>query len=220
MNNPFDTPNPFETAPFSAAAAMSPAHAAAWVSVAPIAPAAPLNMAPNTAVDLGTGEIIFEDDNETPYDKNNLLSDWRKSKEALDKAKQREADLRGKVVACYSNPAKEAGTENIPLGNDWFIKVAKVQNYSLKSFDESVSKQDAVTGALNRMSKATVDSQGNELNPALGAVVAYRLVKWEPELSKKEYDALLPGHKEIIDTVLEIKPGSPTVTLVPPKEKK
>lgn len=203
--NPFDKPK----------APPSP-----WQSVAPIVPAAPLNVPQNTAIDRETGEVLFEDDGKTPYDKDNLLSDWRKAADALAKAKAREADLRGKVVACYSDPSKTTGTENVPLGMDWFVKVEKKLSYNLKSFTEGVDKRGAVERMLTALCAATKDSQGNELNPELGKVVATRVVKWEPELSLTEYKQLLPGHKEIIDTVLEIKPASPTVTLVPPKEKK
>ena len=216
MTNPFATEakrfDPFLSAP--------DIMDSPWVSVAPVAPAPKLNVPSNTALDRSTGEILFEDDGKTPYDRDNLLMDWRKSKDVLDKAKAQEADLRGKVVACYSDPDKETGTENVPIGNQWFVKVEKKLNFTLKSFNEGVSKQQAVGAALTAMAQATKDSQGNELNPQLGAVVAARLVKWEPELSVSEYKQLLPGHREIIDSVLEVKPGSPTVTLVPPKEKK
>lgn len=233
--NPFDmskhsaigvgAPNPFRPA---APSALNPSGAPlgwlandpAWVSVAPAAPVAPLNVPPNAAVDRDTGEVLFEDDGVTPYDKDNLLNDWRKSAEALAKAKAYEADLRGKVVACYSDPTKTTGTENVPLGMGWFVKVEKKLSYNLKSFTEGLNKQNAVSNALTLLCQATKDSQGNELNPELGKVVATRLVKWEPELSVSEYKQLLPGHREIIDTVLEIKPASPTVSLVPPKEPK
>lgn len=204
------TVNPF--------AAPAPAPVA-WVSVAPVE-AAPLYVPPGTAIDKSTGEIIMRDDKKTPYSADDLLLDWRKAKDALDAAKSHEADLRGKVVAAYTNPDKETGTENVPIGNDWFVKVVKALNFKLKSFEEGVSHRVAVERALNAIATATKDSQGSELNPALGAVVAARLVKWEPELSLSEYKLLLPGHREIIDSVLEVKPGSPTVTLVPPKEKK
>lgn len=177
-------------------------------------------MAPGTAVDKATGEILFEDDNETPYNEDNLLMDWRKARDVLEKAKMREADLRGKVVANFSTPDKTTGTENVDLGKGWFVKIEKKQNYSLKSFDKDVTNNNAIVAALNAMAAATKDSQGNELNPELGKMVAARLVSWKADISVSEYKMLLPGHREIIDGVLEIKPASPTVTLVPPKEAK
>lgn len=195
------------------------AAAPAWASVATVATAS-IVVPPGTAIDKSTGEIIMRADGKTPYNADALLIDWRKSKDALDEAKRAEADLRGKVVAAYTDPDKETGTENVAIGNGWFVKVVKALNFKLKSFNENMSNRTAVEQALNEIAAATKDSQGNELNPALGKVVASRLVKWEPELSLTEYKQLLPGHREIIDTVLEVKPGSPTVTLVPPKEKK
>lgn len=223
-------PNPFPkatapVAPWDPAAnplmqPQYPTQSAAWVSVAPVTPAAPLNLPPDTAIDRETGEVLFEDDGVTPYNKDNLLMDWRKAKEAAEKAVAYERDLRGKVVACYSDPSKTTGTERIAIGNNWSVKVEKGLNYKLKSFDANVSNRTAVEVALQRLVTATRDSQGNELNPELGKVVAMRLVKWEPELSLTEYKQLLPGHREIIDTVLEVKPSSPTVSLVPPKEPK
>lgn len=205
------TVNPFALTP--------PAPSPAWVSVAPVE-AQSIVVPPGTAVDKSTGEIIMQADGKTPYNIDALLVDWRASKDALDDAKSLEADLRGKVVAAYTDPDKDTGTENVPIGNGWFVKVAKKLNFTLKSFDEGVSNRSAVERALGKIAAAVADSQGNELNPELGKIVAMRLVKWEPELSITEYKQLWPGYREIIDTVLEVKPGAPTVMLVPPKESK
>jgi hypothetical protein len=192
---------------------------APWPKVPPHLVPSIVEPSVDAAVDRVTGEVFLDTDG-TPWTKDALLTEWQRCKDALDNAKARESEYRTKVVACFSNPDKEEGAENVPLGaSGWFVKVVKGMSFKLKSFVEGQSVQAAVTKALTKMASATADSQGDELNPALGAVCAARLVKWQPEMSVTEYRALLPGHREIIDTVLEIKPGAPTVTLVAPKEK-
>lgn len=172
---------------------------------------------PGTALDRSNGAVIYEDDNKTPYDQNNMLMDWKKVRKQLAEAKKREADLRGKVVACFSDPSKVTGTENIELGQGWFVKIEKKQTYTLKSFEENVTATDAVVAMLNALCAALQDSQGQPLDPAVGLEHAKKLVKWKADLSTSAYDALEPGYKEIVDRVLEIKPATPTVTLVSPK---
>ena len=46
-----------------------------------------------------------------------------------------------------------------------------------------------------------------------GNVIAERLVSWKPELSVREYKLLSPQQKAYIDTVLTVKPGTPSVEL-------
>lgn len=181
---------------------------------------APIVMPENAAIDRSTGEIIMNTalDVAAPYDKDTLLLDWRQAAEVLAKSKTHEMDLRQKVVATFSDPTKETGTENIDIGNDWIVKVAKKLSYNFVSRADGVSVAAAVRAMTLKLCTATRDAEGNELNPELGKLISSR-IKWAPEMSLAEYKALLPGHKAIVDEVMEIKPGSPTVTLVDPAEK-
>ena len=131
-----------------------------------------------------------------------LAHDAVKKELAVIKAK--ELELRKEVLKLtfnYESDDRE-GTENIELGEGWKLK-------AVFKLTRKLGDKEEVDKALTKIEKS-----GPE-----GALVAERLVNWEPKLNKKEYDILPPKFKKLFDEVLTIKPGLPSVSLVPPKGK-
>jgi hypothetical protein len=130
-----------------------------------------------------------------------LIMKWEASRKALEAAKASELELRNAVkTVCF--PDALEGTSRIELGNGYELKCVAKLNYTL-------ADNDKVEAALDRLEKT-----GNE-----GAFLAPRLVNWKPSLSLSEYRDLAPQYKAIIDDVLTVKPGTPTIDIVEPKGK-
>ena len=127
-----------------------------------------------------------------------MLLDWKAKKEVLEIAKAEEAEIRAQIVAKVFSEEKLEGTETYELGQGWKLKASKRLNYSLNN------KDDATEKALEK----------------LPDFVADRLVSWKPSLSIREYKQLDNNQRKIIDRVLTIKPGMPSLELVEPKGKK
>ncbi len=196
MTNPFTTPFSAFTAPLPA----SPSWPAAAAPISTIQPPA------GTAVNGVTGEYIQIAGQFVTQDE--LLMRWQKSKDALETAKNDEMLLRKLVVAVYTNPDKNKGTERVELGNGWELKTVKKISYKLVSKVEGVSTVDAVSAACVSLGSLSPEA----------SVIAQRLVKWSADLSVSEYGKLTPEMKAIIDEVLVTDEGAPTVELIEPKE--
>lgn len=132
-----------------------------------------------------------------------VIVEWQESVKALASAKDNETALRAQVVERMFKDHKDEGTENVELGNGYKLKAVFKLSYSLNN------KDDATDKALTKLEKS-----GPE-----GAFVAGRLVKWKPDLSVSEYKTLTAKQKAIIDEVLTVRPGTPSVELVVPKSK-
>lgn len=145
---------------------------------------------------------------EKPLTKAEKLQKWLDAQKALAEAKDEEMKARKDVIGDYVDPTtgllegKKEGTVNIQLANDWKLKVVLKQNYNLD--------QATIDAALDKLEVAGEN----------GKFIAERLVSWKADLSIKEYRLLLPAHKAIIDSVLTITDGSPSLQLVDPKAKK
>lgn len=129
-----------------------------------------------------------------------VLDAHRTAAAELAAAKAKEANLRAEVIKLFSERANEAlasGTENVPTGYGT-LKIVHKLNYNLGNADEVDKALDAI-----------------EKSQEGGNVIAERLVKWTPELAVREYKLLTPTQKAIIDRVLTIKPGTPSIELVP-----
>jgi hypothetical protein len=135
--------------------------------------------------------------------KDALLLQWEAAASALAKAKETEMNLRSQVVEAFYPAHKDEGTENVELGNGFKLKAVFKMSRRLAAID-------AVNDALNK-----IEATGPE-----GKFIAERIVRWKPELDKKEYDQLGPQCKSIIDTVLTISPATPALEIVEPKAKK
>lgn len=132
-----------------------------------------------------------------------LLMQWDAAKVELAKAKALESQLRNEVVRrLYPDVEADAeGTKNIDLGGGYKVKTVFKQSRRLNN------KNGEVVEALEKIDKMGAGAK----------VIAERLVKWEPKLSKSEYDKLPVEIKNIIDKVITMRPATPTVELVKPK---
>lgn len=139
------------------------------------------------------------------------IIDWQNADAVLTRAKQTEMDLRKAVYAeCF--PAAEVGTNTLELGKGFALKAVRKLNYNLANgAGETETALDLITKI------------GNE-----GSFIAERLVKWKPDLSVTEYKALQAKANEgdlaakrildIINEVLTISDGSPTLTVAEKKK--
>lgn len=131
-----------------------------------------------------------------------VLTQWEKAKTEAAKWKDIENQLRVHYVEMVSNPNKLEGTENIELQNGYKAKIVKKQNRNVD--------QEKVNDALDQ-----IENTGEA-----GKLIAERLIKWKADLSKTEYDLLSDAHRKIIDTVITVTPGTPTLEIVAPKSKR
>lgn len=141
---------------------------------------------------------------------------WKTAQETLSAAKEREMELReGVGEFVFPVALRKSGVNNHELGNGYVLKLGHKLNYNLVGKPETTDRNADIETALER-----IEALGNE-----GAFLADRLVKWKPELSVSEYkelDVSNPTHKAIkaiIDEVLEIKPGAPSLEIKEPKAK-
>lgn len=133
-------------------------------------------------------------------ERNAALLAWQEAAKVLEAAKADEMEKRLKAFGmCFIKPKE--GTNTLTLGNGYELKAEYKFNYSLD--------KDKVDDALEKIEKL-----GNE-----GTFIAERLVKWSPELSISEYRKLDKQYLDLITPVLTIKPGTPSLKIVPPKGK-
>lgn len=135
-----------------------------------------------------------------------LLKSWENSKAVLERAKNTEMALR-KAVGAFVFPAPKEGVNTHDLGGGYALKLGHKLNYKLIG---DIDKIEAIEEAAAKL--------GNE-----GEFLIERVIVWKAEFSKSEYNKLdegLPTHKEVkklVDSVLEITPGSPTLEIKEPK---
>lgn len=160
-------------------------------------------------IDKATGAITEYTDEQYVGIRDQMLVEWQASKEALEKAKELEMQLRKQVVDFAFDPNKQSGTENVELGNGYKLKAVKTLRYGF------------IKNAENKLDKAAIDKAlaKIEKDGAVGELIAERLVKWTPDLSLSEYKLLNEKHKAIIDSVIVTTEGSPTLEIVEPKNK-
>lgn len=145
--------------------------------------------------------------------RDHLLRMWEQSKEVLEAAKAAEMEQRKAVVDFAFDPNKKSGTERVELANGYELKAVKKINYGfVKAADGKGVDKNAIDNAL---SKIEHNADGSE-NP-VGALIAQRLVKWDPSLSLSEYKLLSAEHKAAIDAVIVTTDGAPSLEIVPPK---
>lgn len=137
------------------------------------------------------------------------IADWKATKAEFNRLQQLEREKR---AALYKGlfPNNIDTTETIELGGGYLFKATGSLNYKL-AFSKKENGDAALNAVLDQIEKT-----GNE-----GAFLAERLVTWEPSLAVGEYKKLAADSpiKRLLDTVLTITPGSPTLELVEPKTK-
>lgn len=127
------------------------------------------------------------------------LTEWQAARTAAEEVKpiiEKEQALRKEVFALFF-PAPIEGTNKYDLLEGWVLK-------GTYKIDRKVDEQavPAVTEALRNMG-VNVDL----------------LISYEPKLKTATYRELTAEQRGVFDQALTIKPGSPTLELVPPKVK-
>lgn len=141
-----------------------------------------------------------------------LLMAWQKKKDAIETAKAEEIEMR-KYIVSRAFPAKTEGMNTKELGQGYQLKAGVKYNYNL-------ADNDTVEDCLNKIAKV-----GNQ-----GSFIADRLVSWKPSFLLTEYRALQDekdkGDKValeilgIVNNMLTITEGAPTLEIKEPKKKK
>lgn len=142
-----------------------------------------------------------------------LLLLWQDMKKAIETAKEAEMELR-KYIVKREFPKADEGTNTKELGDKGYkLKAVVKYNYNL-------ADNDTVEKCLDHIS-----ALGNE-----GAFIADRLVSWKPNFLKTEYNDLLERKSkgderaakilDIVNDMLTITEGAPTLDIVEPKAKK
>ena len=142
----------------------------------------------------------------TEQARNELLEKWRVAKAAFDKAKSEEMQLRLQLNEELFDPKKLSGTLNYDLGNGWKLKCERKQYHNLSNKDVP------------------------EVREHLSPDVAERIFRTKYELSISEFkrlkdkadsgDAFAKAELRLIEDILTVTPGTPAISLVPPKESK
>lgn len=136
-----------------------------------------------------------------------LLARWQSEKLLLDRAKADELKHRLDFVRFAFSKDKLDGTERIELRNGYVAKAVKSVRYAFVSRNKGETAEEALKAAID----ALVES-GPE-----GVFVARRLIKFTPELVVGEYKKLPTRLREIMERVIEIREGTPTLEIIPPK---
>jgi hypothetical protein len=146
-------------------------------------------------------------------DVDKVFAAWQNAATALALAKDLEQRLRN-VVFELKFPNATEGTNRVELGGGYSLKCQYPYTYKL---DDKESKTERALDAIAEISQQA-------------GFIADRLVKWQPEISIKEYRLLNPDTPEaqtdeqkkilaIISPILTIKPGMPQLELEKPKGK-
>lgn len=126
------------------------------------------------------------------------LNQWSELQRQLGALKSAEMLLRIKIFKGLF-PAPVEGTNSIPLGDEgWVIKAKYPIN----------RKPDV----------ALLTARAQELRDA--GIVLEDVIRTVPELATGEYRKLTDEQRNLLDQVMEVKPGSPALEIVLPKRAK
>lgn len=125
------------------------------------------------------------------------LEVWYALQAELTELKAKEMTLRKKLFAhFFPNPIE--GTNKVPMNAGWVM----------------LSKYP-ITRTVDKGLLTTMTPQLREAGINVDDVI-----RWKPELAVTVYRKLTEEQIHLVDQCLEIKPGSPSLELVAPKEKK
>lgn len=130
----------------------------------------------------------------TTMNRDQMIMAWKDLKEQLAIVKEQEMSMRKQLVEADFSPEYD-GTQTLELGGGYELKATNKKNYKL-------SDKESVEKALSNYEDEKL---------------ADRLIKWKPELVKKEYKNLSDEDRKIIDIVITTTFGAPTLKLVEPK---
>lgn len=126
-----------------------------------------------------------------------MLAEWEVAKEILDRAKELELDMRLKLFAgAFPNPKEGTNTHKLPDGRE-----LKGQHKVNRSIDEA-----ALPAVLEQLR-------------ALGVANTDALVRYKPELAKREWNDLSDENKLVFSAAVIATPGTPQFDVVTPKRR-
>jgi hypothetical protein len=119
---------------------------------------------------------------------------WNELQGQLSSIKDAEMKLRKEIFdACFPSPTE--GTNNAEMPEGWTLK----GTYKLtRSLDEA-----ALPAVVSELHKHKVSTD--------------TLITYKPSLSLSAYKKLDPRWQKVLEQAMEIKPGAPSLELVPPK---
>lgn len=125
------------------------------------------------------------------------LKEWEVAKELLDRVKELELDLRLKCFAgAFPNPKEGTNTWKLPDGRE-----LKGQHKVNRNIDEA-----ALPAVLQQLRD-------------LGVANSDALVRYKPELAKREWNDLSDDNKLIFSAAVIATPGTPQFDVVTPKRR-
>lgn len=149
------------------------------------------------------------------------LENWYRLKEQLDDVKTKEFELRKRIYAHYFVAKDEhgvdiqpkEGTNNFDLPDGFVLKAQRVVNRSVDQGSLAALKQEKIE--LSEKEDLTHEERARlEL---LLALPLDDLVRYKPELETREYRKLSDEARNVFDTALVIKDGTPQLDIVKPK---
>ena len=126
-----------------------------------------------------------------------MLARQQNLAQELKRVREEEMALR-KAILAKAFPGGKIGTNTLELGNGYKLK--------------GVFKID------RKIDEATLQVTLKQLRER--GVPTDELVRWKPELAARTYNKLTDADKLIMDGTLVVKPASPSLEVVPPKESK
>jgi hypothetical protein len=128
----------------------------------------------------------------------NLIIEWLQASHNLEIAKEKEMELRIKIVPAVLREFRLEGfTKTLQLGKGYKLRATNTVNYKLEEVEKVVEVIDKIV--------------------EIGcAHIAKDLFKWKPSLSETHYKQLPYEVKEIVDEILTIKPGAPQLKFLKP----
>lgn len=125
------------------------------------------------------------------------LKEWEVAKQILDRAKELELDLRLRCfTGAFPNPKEGTNTHKLPDGRE-----LKGQHKVNRNIDEA-----ALPAVLEELRK-------------LGCANTDVLVRYKPELAKREWNDLSDEHKLVFSAAVIATPGTPQFDVVTPKRR-
>ena len=125
------------------------------------------------------------------------LAEWYRLQEQLKKIKASEMLLRQKIFGAYFQAPVE-GTNSAPLTDGWVLKGKYTINREIDP------------GAFGAMKEQFLRA----------GIAADSLVQYKPSLVLKEYRTLTEEQRQLFDSALILKPGSPALEIMLPAKAK
>lgn len=152
---------------------------------------------------------------------NMVLLEWKNAKEVLEAAKAKEMELRKHIVSDFGffNDEKKKGTENYDLGNGYSLKCVKKENYKIENKKGEAFR---VLHSIGLIAEGMLTSSYSE-EKAMGEQlqeIAKELFSFDANLKLTQFEKLPKESvaRKMIENILTITDGSPTLELIAPKE--